>query len=47
MSPDTREDLLEAIAKARAWIDDLAAGRIDSSAAIAHGETKSSGTFAY
>ena len=40
MSPDTREDLLEAIAKARAWIDGLAAGRIDSLAAIAHRENK-------
>jgi site-specific DNA recombinase len=40
LSPETRETLLEAIAKARVWIEDLVAGRVDSLAAIAWRENK-------
>jgi site-specific DNA recombinase len=40
MSPETRKALLEAIAKARVWIEDLVAGRVDSLADIAWREKK-------
>jgi site-specific DNA recombinase len=40
MSTDERDILLTAIAKARAWIDDLVEGRIDSFAEIAKHEGK-------
>ena len=40
MQPGTREALLEAIAKARVWIDDLVTGRLKSLAEIARQENK-------
>jgi site-specific DNA recombinase len=40
MSPETRDLLLTAIAKARAWIDDLVEGRVASFAEIAKQEGK-------
>ncbi len=40
MRSETRGALLEAIAKARTWIDDLVAGRIESLAAVARQEKK-------
>jgi hypothetical protein len=40
MSPENRDVLLSAIAKARAWIDDLVEGRAASFAEIAQREGK-------
>jgi site-specific DNA recombinase len=40
MSPESRDVLLSAIAKARAWIEDLAEGRVTSFAEIAQREGK-------
>jgi hypothetical protein len=40
INPETRVALLEAIAKARLWIDDLVKGRAQSLAEIAHREGK-------
>jgi site-specific DNA recombinase len=40
IAPDTRDALLEAIAKARLWIDDLVIGRVKSLAEIAQREGK-------
>jgi Protein of unknown function (DUF692) len=40
LKPETRDALLEAIAKARAWIDDLVEGRVNSLAEIASRERK-------
>ncbi len=40
MNLETREALLAAIAKARAWIDDLVSGRLKSLADIARQEGK-------
>src|SRR5439155_17555565 len=40
ISPGTRDALLSAIAKARAWIDDLVDGRVASLAEIAKQEGK-------
>ena len=40
IEPETRIALLEAIAKARSWIDDLVKGRAQSLAEIAHREHK-------
>jgi hypothetical protein len=40
LKPQTRDALLEAIAKARAWIDELAKGRVHSLAEIARREQK-------
>jgi len=40
MTPETREALLSAIAKARVWIDDLAKGKAASFAEIAEREGK-------
>ena len=43
---ESRDALLMAIAKARAWVDDLVEGRAASFAEIAKSEGKSSGTSA-
>jgi hypothetical protein len=40
IAPDTRDALLEAIAKARAWIDDLVTGQANSLTEIAQREGK-------
>jgi DNA invertase Pin-like site-specific DNA recombinase len=40
LTPDTRDALLDAIAKARRWIDDITAGRVKSFADIATKENK-------
>src|ERR1700730_2273051 len=40
LKPETRDALLEAIAKARVWIDDLVEGRVNSLAEIARRERK-------
>jgi site-specific DNA recombinase len=40
LKPDTRDSLLLAIAKARAWIDDFASGRVGSFGEIAQREEK-------
>ncbi|KAB7741754.1 hypothetical protein F2P47_04955 [Parvibaculum sedimenti] len=40
IKPETRDALLAAIAKARSWIDDIVAGRIDSLDEIARREGK-------
>jgi len=40
INPETHSGLLEAIAKARLWIDDLVKGRAQSLAEIAHREGK-------
>ena len=40
MTPETRDVLLYAIAKARSWIDDLVGGRVASFAQIAEREGK-------
>src|SRR6185312_5855643 len=40
MSPQARDVLLRAIAKARSWVDDLATGRVSSFAEIAEREAK-------
>jgi site-specific DNA recombinase len=40
MTVEARDTLLTAIAKARAWIDDLVEGRVESFAAIAEREGK-------
>ena len=40
LTPDTRDTLLNAIAKARRWIDDITSGRVKSFAYIAKNEKK-------
>ena len=40
MTSDTRDTLLNAIAKARRWVDDITSGRVKSFAYIAKNEKK-------
>jgi hypothetical protein len=40
INPEIRDAILEAIAKARLWIDELVKGRVQSLAEIAHRERK-------